>query len=135
MSRTVKNIAWSIASLLVGAVLYILCRPDTYIGKIFSGYQYIDVLREKIAPFAVNLHCYLPDFLWSLALGSSLYAVFLPKGNGVIVCAGTAVVAGILWELMQVCGIVTGTGDAVDVLMYLCGGLVSVIINLKEIGK
>ena len=33
MSRTVKNIAWSIAALLVGAVLYILCRPDSYIGE------------------------------------------------------------------------------------------------------
>ena len=135
MSRTIKNIAWSIAALLTGAVLYILRRPDTYIGKIFSGHQNIDVLREKVAPFVVNLHCYLPDFLWALALSCSLHAVFLPKGKGVIVCAGTALAAGILWELMQVCGIVTGTGDGVDVLMYLCGGLVSVIINLKEIEK
>lgn len=135
MSRTVKNIAWSIAALLVGAVLYILCRPDTYIGEIFSGCPYVDMLREKAAPFVVNLHGYLPDFLWALALSCSLHAVFLPKGKGVIVCAGIVVLAGIVWELMQVYGTVTGTGDGVDVLMYLCGGLVSVMINLKEIGK
>ena len=136
MHRTIRNMLWSIAALMCGLMLYILLRPDSYLGKLFSAVNQISALQNAAKIFEVNvLRYYLPDMLWALALGCSLQAVIAPKGTAVLICGGTSLLWGAIWELLQWSGLVGGTGDWVDVLMYFSGALASVIINMKEIKK
>ena len=130
-----KNIAWSFAALLGGAMLYILLRPDSYIGKLFSYCRYIFDFQNGLRHISADfLRYYLPDMLWALALGCCLQGFVAPKGVGLL-CGAVSLLFGMLWELLQFGDVLKGTGDWWDVLMYFCGALASVIINLKEIQK
>lgn len=136
MRTFIKNIVWSVAALLCGAMLYILLRPDSYVGKLFSNCRYVLDFQNSLRHISAGfLRYYLPDMLWALALGCCIQGVLVPKSAGVFVCSALPLLYGLLWELLQYRGVLMGTGDLLDVLMYFCGSLVSVIINLKEIRK
>ncbi|MBQ5749538.1 MAG: hypothetical protein IIV87_05205, partial [Oscillospiraceae bacterium] len=72
---------------------------------------------------------YLSDMLWGLALGLGLMAIYDPIGKGAWLCAGAAVICGCVWEFAQWTKLVHGTGDILDVFMYLLGGFFSIIMN------
>lgn len=130
MSLRTKNALSSLTALALGGSLYILFRSGSYIGNAASAFGLVACLREYLRPLSCEfLRFYLPDMLWALSLACGLVTIW---GQRPLCCAGLAFALGCLWELMQAVGIVNGTGDLLDVMMYLLGGAICVQINLKE---
>lgn len=78
-----------------------------------------------------HLRFYLADFLWAFSLTALLNALYLPNTKGKIFICLTVCIVGILWESLQFCSIAPGTGDSVDVLVYILAALAVTIIKFK----
>lgn len=131
MSNQKKYIARCTACLLIGVCCYIFFRPDSY----------ITILHNRLSPHPIRtfpnanvfLRCYLSDFLWGMALALGFLAIYDPhKAIGLFFCCGASALLGCAWELLQYLEVVGGTGDIVDVAMYLSSGLLTAITNRNE---
>lgn len=136
MSKRKKNILLSLATLLVGCFMYMFLREDTYVGSIFDGIERFETVRQ-IFSFQTCALCkfYLPDFLWAFSLGCGLIAIYDPGIKGIIICAGAAFLCGCMWEVLQYSGVLSGTGDIHDSIMYFLASVICITINLKETGE
>ncbi len=133
MSSRMKNIVCCICALFAGAALYILLRPDTYIATALARFDFLVQLQDKLKYIDCDfLRFYFPDFLWAFSLSCSLQAIFAPMKTGTFLCCIAALLCGTVWELFQYFGVIKGTGDWVDVLMYALAAFASVIIQIKE---
>jgi len=133
MSMRRKNFLLSVVALAVGGFIYILFRENSYIGQLFSGSDCVQNLRSVLQLMSCDLiKFYLPDFLWGLSLSCGLLAIRNGGDRSTFLCAGIAFACGFSWELLQLMEAVGGTGDCIDVLMYLLGSAFCVQINLKE---
>jgi len=126
MKERFLYILCGLSLIMLGLLIYIFFREGTYINTVLgiSGY-----FAEKSFPCSVLIKYYLTDLLWCASLTFFLYAIFLPEENGAIVLALTAFSCGCLWELLQYMGIVSGTGDIIDCIMYFAGAIQPVIIK------
>lgn len=132
MAVRTKNCLLSVSAILIGGLLYILFRPHTYVANIFEQFSYIAEIRAWMRPVSCDfIRFYLGDFLWMFALCCGLYAIFLPDANGGMLCVVAAAACGIAWEALQWLTVATGTGDWVDVLMYVLACVAANIINRK----
>ena len=128
MSDRGKYVLWASLSLLLGGLCYIFLRPDTHVARLF----FVDVriiLSDGL--ICEILRFYFPDFCWGFALCLYLMAIYTPKTLGAIICAAVGSGCGCVWELLQYCRIVQGTGDLIDTAVYLTAGLLAIIINRK----
>ena len=105
-------------ALLAGVAIYALLRENTYINKLIN-FQSITVSSA----FADFLRFYFVDALWAYALTFALSVFISGISAGVI----SAVFAA-FWELLQLSGIVSGTFDTVDLIMYLSAIFLAVLI-------
>ena len=136
MQMRKKNISLCLSALSFGFLLYVLFRPNTYVGSLLNGWAYIDIIRQMSSFFASDLcKFYLPDFLWAFSLGCGLIAIYTPKTTGVVVCALCPFLCGLTWELLQHFALLSGTGDIVDIIMYFLASALCLIINLRESKK
>lgn len=134
LSRTKKNCLFCLISLIIGCLLYILFRPNTYIGRIFTGFGCVDTVRQICSHYASDLFkFYLPDFLWAFSLGCGLISIQKPKIVGVVICSFCSFLCGFIWELLQYFHVISGTADIHDVIMYFLASAICIIINIKEI--
>jgi hypothetical protein len=76
---------------------------------------------------------YLPDGLWAFALISILY--FIWQGQPKLLWLIAAAVVFVLFELFQATGIIEGTGDPIDVLIYFFFSGISIFIHRNIIVK
>ena len=60
---------------------------------------------------------------------------FSHEGASVLVWVGIAFFCGVLWELLQLCNVVSGTGDFWDILMYSIAALLATIIKSNKKGE
>lgn len=133
MSKRGRNILLCLLFLALGGVCYVLFRTDSHIAKYFDGVSCVLFLRKYAARCTCGFfRFYLPDLLWGLSFGLGLTAIFEPKGRGILICAGAAFVFGCIWELLQFCKIISGTGDWLDVTMYLAASFLCLIFNKKR---
>ena len=133
MSKRGLNILLGAASLTLGGLLYILFRENSYIASFVNGFTLVSKIRQIFRFCACDfLKYYFPDFLWGFSLCCGLMAIYVPAKRGMVICGLAAFLFGCLWELAQYLGIVSGTGDALDMIMYLTAGLAGIFINLKE---
>ena len=128
------NIFWLLAifALILGGVIYVLFKGNSYISVFVR--QFIPVLGEEIV--IINSSCrvlyYLPDFLWALSLSCGLHIIFMPEMKGSLLCTFAVVGLGLVFEILQFLEFVNGTGDIIDVIMYLLAGMSVNLINLKR---
>lgn len=133
MSDRGKNVIISSMSLVLGGASYIIFRDNTYIGGIFDEYSLVLSVRNLLNEMSCDfVKYYLLDFLWGLSLSCGIIAIHKPKTKGIFLSALTAFICGCVWELLQYIGFVSGTGDWLDVLMYLSASLMSVLINKRR---
>ena len=133
MSKRKKNIRFSLAALVVGCFLYVFFRENTYVGNMFDIIEHIEKMRQMFSSQICDLcKFYLPDFLWGFSLSCGLIAIYVPGIKGVIICASVAFLCGCMWELLQCIGVLSGTGDIHDIIMYFLASALCIIINLKE---
>lgn len=123
----------AIFSLFIGLIIYLVFRQDTYLHRYFSAefysYVYLNVERNWITDF---IRYYLPDFLWAFAFGAALTAVSYSHNRLVLILfSAVSFLIGVLFEFMQFFGIINGTFDYFDILMYAVAALLGVAINIK----
>jgi hypothetical protein len=70
---------------------------------------------------------YLPDGLWAYAFCSSILIVWNRKIN--ITWLTFAALVAVLFEIMQYLHLISGTGDVIDVLIYLLAGSIAIMMN------
>ncbi|MBE6796932.1 MAG: hypothetical protein E7531_01125 [Ruminococcaceae bacterium] len=129
MSKRILFILFSALFLLVGATIYVLLRPNTYIAQFIGNLIGLNPLGEVGCNF---LKFYLPDFLWAISLCFALYAIYLPNPKTSIILSVVVFVCGVVWEALQWAGVLGGTGDLLDVIMYLVASMLAVTFNLKK---
>ena len=121
-------------ALILGSIIYILFRPQTYIAQWFSNYAFIQTLQDSV--FKINndfLRFYFPDYLWGLSLSCYLHSLFHPRISGSVLCSGISILYGTLLELIQFFNIISGTGDICDILMFILAGATAMIINIPNL--
>ena len=128
MRERIRWLCIALISLGIGAICYCLCRTDTWVGaQIGTIIEYRIPEQSLLYGF---MAWYLPDYLWVLALTSSLFAILLPRGRKLFACAGLAAGWGLLWELGQLLGIATGTADLWDSFLYIMAAVTAVMIEV-----
>lgn len=135
MSERVKNVTLMMVTLFLGLILYILFRPQTYIAKLTAIVLPVGELQALVDDWKCSfLRYYFPDFLWSFSLTCGLMAIFCSSKTMKVWCCVVSVFVGVVWECFQNLGIISGTGDILDVFMYLSGACLCMLINLRRIG-
>ena len=120
-------LAFSLASLMVGAMLYGIYRRDTHIGGFVGHFIPATLPVNGIA--SAFLAFYLPDYLWMFSMSCALFAVLLPKGRELLFLCCLSLSIGVLWELLQQWEVISGTADIHDVIMYSMAVISAAIIN------
>ena len=117
-------------ALFFGFLIYIIFRKDTFLHLYFVFPDFIS-LSEFEFWGGDFVRYYFPDFLWEYALTSALYAIYPPcdrrKNLFVPLCA---FFVGFYYEIGQKAKIFLGTGDFIDVLIYLCAAFAAYKIHL-----
>lgn len=133
MSARRQNILLSVLGLATGGLLYLLFRETSYVGQFFGNSPVIATLRSLVKPLSCDvIRYYLPDLLWGFSLSCGVLAILAPTGRLCILWAYTGFFCGVVWELLQSLHLVSGTGDLLDMAMYLLGSGICMLINLKR---
>ena len=106
-----------VCALAVGFGAYIILRNNTIINTFF---QVNTPLSNSVIGF------YLPDFLWAYALCFTL-AIFCKWIYAFIISS----CFGVIWELLQKSGYLTGTFDYLDIIMYISASSIAVLLVLQ----
>lgn len=111
----IKYFIFGLSALLVGTVIYWLFRPSTHISKLLSV-----LIPFKISPLgefvgSSFLKFYFVDYLWAFSFSCWLRCIFHDKHKNFMIVS----ITGALFELMQTLGMVQGTGDVCDCLLYI----------------
>ena len=119
---------YSFFALAFGALLYGIYRQDTYIGEIIGNLISVSLPTDSsLAAFAA---WYFPDYLWMFSMNCALFAIMLPKGKNVILWCSVALSFGVLWEVLQLSDLVSGTADLWDIFMYSMAAFSAAMIAL-----
>lgn len=127
MAKRRKYLYLSLIALAVGLCVYVIFKENSY----------LHLMAERLLGVSFGLHTdcefvnyHLCDFLWAFSLTCGLIFILGPERRPV--CAGIASLYGLAWEVLQQYGIVSGTGDWLDVQIYLLASLLAVIIFRKK---
>lgn len=133
MSKRMMNLFLGLLSLCIGFILYLLFRENTLISRLFAQMTALSHIRSYFEMFSCDfLKYYFPDFLWAFSLSCLLEALCARTVKGTVICCFTAIACGSIWEILQWLCILNGTGDCLDIIMYLFGGGLCLLINTKE---
>lgn len=125
-----------IFSLFLGVLIYWLFRENTYISKFISNRIDSTFLKQHFWIFNNNFFKhYFVDYLWALSLSCGLHIIFLPQVKLSLILTLIVFLFGLMFELVQFLGYITGTGDIIDIISYLLAGITVNIINYILIKK
>lgn len=124
-----------IIPIVLGTIVYILFREDTYISIIFMKIMKevgIEIalphnLDNPIADFARNHLC---DILWAYALTFTVVLAGDFQKKQMIIPFIISAVFGISMELLQKFDIITGTFDYWDIVFQVIASVCAIIIIL-----
>ena len=123
------NIIISVISLFLGGTIYVLYRGNTHISNFVESFINLTILRNAFKAFDCNfVKYYFIDYLWALSLILALSILFPIKKQVLQVCLFVFLL-GFIWEALQFSSIISGTGDVLDIFMYLAAATTAVIIN------
>lgn len=131
MSDRLFRVLIGAVSLASGGLIYIIFRSNTYIAVLFNEFNCIKKIREVAGVFSCDfVKYYFPDFLWCFSLCFFMQAVIDITKKGVVLSGIASVLCGVLWEVFQYIGTVSGTGDLSDIIMYLTAGVTAVALGM-----
>lgn len=110
-----KKIIYSTVMLLIGILIY---------------YLSIKGIIEKTDLITSIIRNYVPDILWILSFYS--YSTFFSKSltkNYIIFTAFYVISLGLIFEYLQFTGVVHGTFDFFDVVVYIISTIVACLIE------
>ena len=122
-----------VISLMLGGMIYVFYRPNTYV---FNFFREIPLPRQSFLFLDVPwIKYYFADYLWAYSLCCGLHLIFQPQRTGSFLLAGITVLFGSTFEFLQYAGVLSGTGDLWDVLMFILAGFTVNMINLYYIRR
>ncbi|MBR2240264.1 MAG: hypothetical protein IJ890_02615 [Clostridia bacterium] len=112
-----KKVVFSIFALLLGVLIYYL-------------YQKQILIKNNL--FFSFIRNYLPDILWAISF-YSISAIFLKEitKNYIIYTAIYIIIISIIFELLQFTGVVRGTFDIFDIIIYAISAIIASLIENK----
>ena len=126
----------ALASILVGLMLYLLFRENTYVSNFVENYVDLEYPRHCARALECNfLKFYFPDFLWAMSLDCWIHIAVFPDNKYSLVCSAIVGAFGILYEVLQLSCMVSGTFDIVDILMYLSAASLVSVFYCTEIHR
>lgn len=115
----------ALLSVLIGAVIYYLFRPNT----LFLTWLHINSLSPDISyKDDIGILNHLPDFLWSYSLSFALYRQHFPSIRKAAFLSFITIVFGGVWEILQFSSYVSGTCDIFDIVAYGVGSITALCI-------
>ncbi len=137
-----KLIFGSLTSLILGTSIYILFRASTL--KVFSWLDFagINILDSSIRKSALEFSDYIPGWiLLSLPDGLWLFSYVCLL---LYIWKNSVTIQNLLWisivpviavgsEIAQYFGMLQGTFDSIDLLLYILGGILPLLIFKKSI--
>lgn len=127
----------AVLPLLIGTVLYVLCRPDTIVSGIvrnltgFGSDMSGNVKRGLLFDF---VRFYLPDILWAYAFPNALMIACVFDRKCITLCTVIPMAFSVLTETFQLLGLISGTGDPADCVLE-CVAVLAAVFHLKVILK
>lgn len=132
MSKRILNALLGVSALVIGLGIYVFFKPNAVVSRLFD-FAFVSELRSFLSPCDLPfIKYYFADFLWGFAFCCGLAFIFQPKGKELLLCGAGGIAFGAVWELLQWTGIMSGTGDICDIIMYLLAATAVMLINLKE---
>lgn len=113
--------------LIVGLLLYILFNQNAYISKTICRLFMIPHITYEHNILTMLITYYGADLLWSVSFCLIVQLILFIKKRKTILLVICSVL-GITYEIMQCFGLAAGTADIVDVIVYILGSLVAIII-------
>ena len=130
--QRLKYFLLGLASIVLGLLIYLIFRPNTYVSVLVKMFLRIDIPAELSNYNVPFLKYYFADYLWAFAFSCWLRCIPFNVRKRDAVCFLVVGVTGILYEIMQFFGVVSGTGDIYDCLLYLLAGWTVNILNKKK---
>lgn len=116
----------SIALLLGGLFLYLLFNDKAYISRVLSELIPIQTIKKQSLAIII-LSSFGADLFWSMSFTMIVqFIVWFKKRKTYLLCVCSLL--GIVYELMQCFGIVPGTADVLDGIIYILGSLFAILI-------
>ena len=126
MSKKIFNTVVAVLSLVMGGLIYLVFRENTFVARRFEVFVDLEKIRNIFLSFDNSvLRHYIPDFLWAFSLCCGLNVLL----DNVFLNASIAFTCGAVWEMLQYLGTINGTGDIIDIIMYLTACVMVVTIN------
>ena len=120
-----KHLYLSIFSLMLGLLYYVFFKPNSYLH--IAAAELFETDFGKELDFVI-LNSYFCDFLWGFSLAEGLIFILGGTLKKRMLCGAIATAYGALWEVLQFAGVISGTGDLVDMLTYLQASILAVMI-------
>lgn len=125
-----------IISLFIGVMIYCFLRSGTFFHSFASDYGITFPDYSHIHfPFDDIIRYYLTDFLWLYSMEFGVLAVILPAMTHLPVYLGTLFSFSVIYEILQMTDIISGTGDIIDISVYLSATVVVAMIYIFSIKK
>ncbi len=104
--------------LLVGGIIYVVFRRDSYIAAFFSETIGINI-GQHMLPEWLNtvVRNYLSDVLWAYSLTFALSALFKYNRRNTVIVFMICIVFVVAIELLQMTNTFSGTFDIVDIIL------------------
>ena len=141
MNRTMKQhmfYALNISiSLVIGLIVYVCYRPDTYVSQAVYNLLgispdiggFVNWLPTWLLLFIRN---YLADIIWAYALTFTICYILWNQKKSMFPIFGIVAVFEICIEVSQKVGIMSGTFDWYDIFLEICiSALVMLVIKTK----
>lgn len=132
MNKTYKIyiyiIVFVIIPLLLGASIYFLLSPETFVGNwlsIFLKFESITEIRDYLSEYSIVIFIknYFCDFLWAFSLESAIFIFFIHKFSYYSIVI--SIVISFISEIIQKVHIISGTFDIFDIIIELSAILLS----------
>lgn len=117
----------SLVFLAIGLVSYYISNRTILHLEPISSYSLSQIL-SGINPFLLRvLNGYVADLCWSAAFPLALQSFLCLKGKHQLWLL-LSVLLGVIYEFLQMKGVCPGTSDPLDVLVYILGTLISLVL-------
>ena len=140
MNKRISYIILSVAFLLIGVIVYYYCRNEVLVYESYLG---INKSKGIVSdPKLVNakwltksIANWLPDLCWEISFLYMLTAVWGGWKQVPILLKLVTLIVILGSELLQAIGIIPGTGDILDILVYFIGFTIFTLVYSNKLRK
>lgn len=127
MNNRFRYLVHSVTALALGGIIYLLLRDRTHIHDIL----HMPAMLYRLHFVGDGFVRYtLPDFLWAYSFASALHALFCGRRRKFVFAA--VVLSGAVYEFAQMLSLISGTGDVLDIIMYVLAAVIADYIFFKK---